>query len=228
VLRYLNQVGISNNTSVAKRLDIKVSTAHRILMVLVRMGMLRHDPRGHQFILASHVRSLSAGFRDSPFVDEVATPRMQTWTRKHGMRLMLVAEQNDSLVVLASTFANWPLNRELPVSGNKLSEVGCCEAAILRPARARRPSPNTGSPSSSGVLRRVVVRTIADETQIGVMLATMDGFRGSLSIRCPSELVRGPKAVRHLVGELRTLADSIVAASDGRSDAESNTLRDRR
>jgi hypothetical protein len=180
------------------------------------MGMLRHDLRGHQFMLASSVRTLSAGFRESRFVDEVALPRMQAWTRRHGIRLLLVAEVNDTLTVLANTSAHWPLTRELPIAGNMLAETGSCEAAILHRSRVPTGKLGKSTPPRPALRRRVVVRTIsADrEKQIGVLILTKDGFRGSLSIRCSTDIIGSPKEVRHWTAELRILASNIVAEHD--------------
>jgi DNA-binding IclR family transcriptional regulator len=220
VLRYLNRIGIATNTLVAKRFDLKVSTAHRMLMVLARMGMLRHDARGHQFMLASNVRRLSAGFRESGFVDNVALPRMRAWTRRHGMRLLLVSEDNDNLIIRASTAANWPLTRELPVAGNVLAAAGSSEAEIFRQTRASAKKTSAHAGKRPHPRRRAVVRTMGAEIQISVMIRTKEGFRGSLSIRCSTDVVRSPNDARHWAAELKKLAASITAASNGRSLSE--------
>ncbi len=224
VLGYLNRVGIASNTLVAKRFHLKVSTAHRILMVLTRMGILRHDVRGHQFMLASSVRTLSTGFRESRFVDDVALPRMQAWSRRHGIRLLLVAEDDGELVVRASTATHWPLARELPVAGNVLTELGCSEAAILRQYSARNRKPRSATGTDALLRRQVAVRTTGPdrERQIGVLLLTKDGFRGCLSIRCSMDIARTPKTVRHWAAELRTLSANIVAAQDWGSNSAAN------
>jgi DNA-binding IclR family transcriptional regulator len=210
-LAQMNRVGITTNAALAKRIGLKYSTAHRILMVLADAGLVRHDALGHQFVVASGVRELSAGFCDTPFVDEVALPRMRGWTRRHGLPLLLVTDSGGMLTVRASTDAHWPVSGERHVAGRVLTARGSGEAAIF----AAFGTPQAGTAAAralrkQGFSRRMLSRQ--GEVHVSVPVISTGGLIACLSIRSPIELMQQRGSVRRWATALRQLATEIGGA----------------
>ncbi len=197
----------------ARKLGLKHSTAHRILMVLTDMGLLRYDGLGHQFVLAGAVRELAAGFHDSTFVDEVALPRMRAWTRRHGLPLILVTESGGVLTVRASTDLRLPLNDERYLAGSVLRARGSSEARILG---------STGRETHTRAVHAIRRRVRQGEIQLSVPLMTRDESRACLSIRCSLDLMRPRGSARKWAAALTLLAADIAAAADTAAAAETS------
>ena len=124
-LSFLNRYGAATSTQVARALGLKRSTAHRILAVLVGMGVLRHDALNHQYILCARAGELSNGFRDDDWVVSSALPEMRRWTREHRWPLVLTTPLAGKLVVRASTDYESPMSVDrfhcgqvIPVNGS--------------------------------------------------------------------------------------------------------------
>jgi DNA-binding IclR family transcriptional regulator len=205
-LALMNRVGATTNGGLAKLLGLKHSTAHRVLMVLTDMGFLRHDPLGHQFVLAGAVRELAAGFRDLPFIDEIALPRMQAWTRREGFPVLLVTEAAGRLTIRAATDAHWPASAQRYVTGNELPARDSSEAAVLSDLGR-----GSAAVLRQGYARRAFVQK--REMHVSVPLIGAQGFVACLSIRCASSLLRTRGSVRRAAESLGGLAAEIVAAS---------------
>jgi DNA-binding IclR family transcriptional regulator len=215
-LALMNRVGATTNGGLAKLLGLKHSTAHRLLMVLTDMGFLRHDPLGHQFVLAGAVRELAAGFHDLPCIDEVALPRMRDWTRREGLALLLVTETAGTLTVRAATDAHWATSAPRYVAGNVLAARGSCEAVVLRSFGTTPPGVRDGARGSVTVLRQGYARRARPEIgemHVSVPVTLARGLVGCLSIRCTSSVMRPRGAVRRYGDSLRELARQIAAAS---------------
>jgi DNA-binding IclR family transcriptional regulator len=179
-------------------------------MVLTDLGLLRHDPLGHQFVLARAVRELAAGFRDSEFIDQVASPRMRAWTRRHGLPLILVTESDGVLAVRASTDARLPRSGQRYLTGNLLPARGSSEARILRSLRA---DPRAGGARARG--RAVhAVRRLAQQGEIHLSapLIAPDGLHACLSIRCSLDHMQTRGSRRKWVAALTELAAELSAA----------------
>jgi IclR family mhp operon transcriptional activator len=124
-LSFLNRYGAGTSTQVARALGLKRSTAHRILAVLVNLGLLRHDKFNHQYILSGQVADLSSGFRDEEWVMSSALPAMRAWTREHHWPLVLSTPLAGKLVVRASTDYESPMSvdrfhcgQAIPIEGS--------------------------------------------------------------------------------------------------------------
>jgi len=198
-LALMNRVGVGTNGMLAKELGLKHSTAHRILMVLTDLGLLRHDPLGHQFVLASGVRKLGADLREPALIDAVAVPRMQAWTRRHGLPLLLVTEDDGVLSVRASTDAHWPLAAARIVPGSILPAEDSGEAEIFRAQPRATPAVRT--------------RTRAGETQLSAPVMVGGVVVACLSLRGPSGSSAAPAFARRWSKPLGTLAADIAAAA---------------
>jgi DNA-binding IclR family transcriptional regulator len=131
-IAHMNRVGVSTNGALAKRLGLKYSTAHRMLMVLTDLGLTQHDPICHQFALAGGVAGLAAGYRDLPVIDDIALPRMRAWTQRHGLPLLLVTEAPRGLAVRAATDGQRPIFAERCITGSVIPARGTSEAAALK------------------------------------------------------------------------------------------------
>jgi DNA-binding IclR family transcriptional regulator len=206
----MNRVGVSTNVALARRLDLKYSTAHRILMVLTDMGLVRHDKLGHQFVLAGGVRELAAGLRDTPFVEH-ALPRMRSWTRRHGLPLLLVTEDAGSLIVRGSTDAHWPVAGERCVAGSVLPARGSSEALIYAAFGCR-----ADDRATSRTVRRqgYAKRSIGPRTEVHVSVPVISGEElvACLSLRCPVAILEARSAVPRWAQRLHQLATDIAAA----------------
>ena len=138
-LSFLNRYGAGTSTQVAKALQLKRSTAHRILAVLVNMGLLRHDPLNHQYILCGRVGELSNRFRDDDWVLTSALPAMKAWTREHHWPLVLTTPLAGKLVVRASTDYESPISVDRFHCGQVIPVHGSTAGLIyLAHSRAHR------------------------------------------------------------------------------------------
>jgi IclR family mhp operon transcriptional activator len=80
-------------TDVANDLGITRPTVRRILGVLMQEGYVHAvaygGRQGSRYYALPRVSDLAAGFRDQEWIDAIAAPLMQRWTRQHKWPLML-------------------------------------------------------------------------------------------------------------------------------------------
>lgn len=232
-LSFINRFGAATSTHVAKALGLKRSTAHRILAVLVNLGLLRHDTLNHQYILCARVGELSSGFRDDEWVSGSALPLMKAWTYAHQWPLVLTTPLAGRLVVRASTDYESPMSVDrfhagqvIPVAG---STAGLIYLAYRGPtpeaAATKRRSPGftaTGdevaSPSPEELSRIRAAGYVARPTacftggRISVPLCSEAPFLGCITMRARAENIEVISEVHAWVASLQALAGQILVA----------------
>jgi IclR family mhp operon transcriptional activator len=230
-LSFLNRYGAGTSTQVAKALQLKRSTAHRILAVLVNMGMLRHDPLNHQYILCGRVGELSSGFRDDAWVVSSAIPAMKAWTREHHWPLVLTTPLAGKLVVRASTDYESPMSVDrfhcgqvIPVHGSTAGliylayspasqEAASVESAPSGPKMPTEDIPQTTEPEDFARIRSAgyVARPTACFTggRISVPLKPAPPFVGAITMRARAENIEVMSELHRWVASLQQLAARI-------------------
>jgi IclR family mhp operon transcriptional activator len=230
-LSFLNRYGAGTSTQVAKALQLKRSTAHRILAVLVNMGMLRHDPLNHQYILCGRVGELSSRFRDDEWVVSSALPAMRAWTREHHWPLVLTTPLAGKLVVRASTDYESPMSVDrfhcgqvIPVHGSTAGLIYMAYSpapperppADAAPAGQKTPMddlPQTTEPEDFARIRSAgyVARPTACFTggRISVPLRTTAPFLGAITMRARAENIEIMTELHAWVASLQQLASRI-------------------
>jgi DNA-binding IclR family transcriptional regulator len=233
-LSLLNRFGAATSTQVAKALGLKRSTAHRILAVLVNLGLLRHDSLNHQYILCSRVGELSKGFRDDEWVLASAVPLMKSWTLEHQWPLVLTTPLAGRLVVRASTDYESPMSVDrfhcgqvIPIQGSTAgliylaySEESAQEIVTDRSAQGRAPMPGdaTGNASAEELSRIRAAGHVARPTacftggRISVPVLRNNVFMGCITMRARAENIEVISEVREWVASLQLLASRIQAA----------------
>jgi len=231
-LSFLNRYGAGTSTQVAKALQLKRSTAHRILAVLVHMGLLRHDPLNHQYILCGRVGELSSRFRDDDWVLSSALPAMKAWTREHHWPLVLTTPLAGKLVVRASTDYESPMSVDrfhcgqvIPVHGSTAGLIylaySPAETAPAAPATSEQKTPmddlpHTTEPEDFGRIRSLgyVARPTACFTggRISVPLRTTAPFVGAITMRARAENIEVMSELHGWVASLQALASRIHCA----------------
>jgi DNA-binding IclR family transcriptional regulator len=230
-LSFLNRYGAGTSTQVAKALQLKRSTAHRILAVLVNLGLLRHDPLNHQYILCGRVGELSNGFRDEDWVVSSAIPAMKAWTREHHWPLVLTTPLAGKLVVRASTDYESPISVDrfhcgqiIPVSGSTAglvylaytpdSQGSVC--GVQEQVHQKTPMndmPPTTEPEDFARIRSAgyVARPTACFTgaRISVPLRTAPPFVGAITMRARAENIEVMSELHAWVASLQQLAARI-------------------
>ena len=213
-LSFLNRYGAGTSTQVAKALHLKRSTAHRILAVLVNLGLLRHDALNHQYILCARVRELSSGFHDDDWVLTSAIPLMREWPRVHHWPLVLTTPLAGKLVVRASTDYESPMSidrfhagQTIPVHG---STAGLIYLAYTGPSAQAAAA---AEPEELSRIREVgyVERPTACFTggRISVPLRLEPPFAGGITMRARAENIEVMSEVHGWVASLQTLAAQI-------------------
>lgn len=228
-LSFLNRYGAGTSTQVAKALNLKRSTAHRILAVLVNLGLLRHDPLNHQYILCGRVSELSSGFRDDDWVLSSARPAMKAWTREHHWPLVLTTPLAHKLVVRASTDYESPMSIDrfhcgqvIPVHGSTAGLLYLAyspagqEAASAEPPEQKTAMddiPQTSEPEDLARIRSAgyVARPTACFTggRISVPLRTTAPFIGAITMRARAENIEVMSELHGWVASLQQLAAAI-------------------
>jgi len=228
-LSFLNRYGAGTSTQVAKALQLKRSTAHRILAVLVNMGMLRHDPLNHQYILCGRVGELSNRFRDDDWVLSSALPAMKAWTREHHWPLVLTTPLAGKLVVRASTDYESPISVDrfhcgqvIPVHGSTAGLIylahSSAETSAAAPASSEQKTPmddlpQTTEPEDFARIRSLgyVARPTACFTggRISVPLWTEAQFVGAITMRARAENIEVMSELHGWVASLQALAARI-------------------
>jgi IclR family mhp operon transcriptional activator len=228
-LSFLNRYGAGTSTQVAKALQLKRSTAHRILAVLVNMGLLRHDPLNHQYILCGRVGELSNRFRDDDWVVSAALPAMKSWTREHHWPLVLTTPLAGKLVVRASTDYESPMSVDrfhcgqvIPVHGSTAGLIYLAYShaepgpAVAAPSEQKTPMddlPQTTEPEDFARIRSLgyVARPTACFTggRISVPLRTTSPFVGAITMRARAENIEVMSELHGWVASLQALASRI-------------------
>jgi DNA-binding IclR family transcriptional regulator len=210
-LSLLNRFGAATSTHVAKALGLKRSTAHRILAVLVNLGLLRHDPLNHQYILCSRVRELSSGFRDDDWVLASAVPLMKVWTDEHRWPLVLTTPLAGRLVVRASTDYESPMSVDrfhcgqvIPVEG---STAGLIYLAYCRDGSAGVPAEELSQIRTAGYVARPTACFTGG--RISVPLRRDEPFIGCITMRARAENIEVISEVHAWVASLQSLASRI-------------------
>ncbi len=238
-LSFLNRYGAGTSTQVAKALHLKRSTAHRILAVLVNMGMLRHDPLNHQYILCGRVGELSSGFRDDDWVLSSAIPAMKAWTREHHWPLVLTTPLANKLVVRASTDYESPMSIDrfhcgqvIPIQGSTAGLLYLAyspasqEASPAEASRADQKTPMDDIPQSSEPEDFARIRSagyVARPTacftggRISVPLRTTAPFVGAITMRARAENIEVMSELHGWVQSLQRLAARIHCGDTDRS-----------
>jgi len=130
VLAWMNRNGSGRSGQIARALRLTRSTTHRILSVLVELGLLRVDPASHQYFLDAGVLGLSRGFRDDPWLANVAGPRLRAWTAQHHWPLLLVTPVGGVPTVRVSTDHDSPISVDRFVPGEPMPLAGSAAGAL--------------------------------------------------------------------------------------------------
>ena len=225
-LAFVNRYGACSSGQVAKALRLKRSTAHRILSVLVSLGLLRHDNLSRQYILCARVRELSSGFRDEEWITGPTAARMSAWTREHRWPLVLTTPVNGLLTVRASTDYESPISVDRFLAGQVIpiegSTAGILFQAYAKPVPSALGTPelplvqaeiNSDGPEDLASIRKAgyVARVTACFTgaRISVPLVEEKRFIGCITLRCRPETIESPVELRDLVSSLKVLARDI-------------------
>jgi DNA-binding IclR family transcriptional regulator len=226
VLAFLNHVGAATSGQVASATGLKRATAHRILGVLVDLGLLRHDVPNRQYGLTARVRDLSGGFRDAPWVDEIAAPRMREWTRIQHWPLMLLTPLGTRGLIRVSTDDEAVISADRLVSGQVVPSSSPTLARLLDAFPPASHSP--ASPASADVELARIEGFVSSPTgcyrggRIGVPVRVHHDVRGYVVMRCLPQMATDPEESRFWALELRALAQRIasqtVAAESATAD----------
>jgi DNA-binding IclR family transcriptional regulator len=210
-LSLLNRFGAATSTHVAKALGLKRSTAHRILAVLVNLGLLRHDTLNHQYILCSRVSELSSGFRDDDWVSESAVPLMKEWTHEHRWPLVLTTPLAGRLVVRASTDYESPMSVDRFHCGQVIPVQGSTAGLIYLAFCKDRPADASSEELSRIRTAGYVARPTACFTggRISVPLRQDEPFLGCITMRARAENIEVISEVHAWVESLQLLASRI-------------------
>jgi DNA-binding IclR family transcriptional regulator len=226
-LSFLNRFGAGTSTQVARALGLKRSTAHRILAVLVNLGLLRHDALNHQYILCERVGELSCGHHDDRWVLEAALPKMKSWTREHHWPLVLATPLAGKLVVRASTDYESPMSIDRFHAGQLIPVQGSTAGLLYRAySDGQALSSHSGAEVSADEeigsvapedLARIratgyVARPTACFTgaRLSIPLRPSMPFIGCITMRCRAEYIQLLSDVDAWVASLRQLAAEIM------------------
>jgi IclR family mhp operon transcriptional activator len=229
-LAFLNRFGAATSGQVARALRLKRSTAHRVLSVLVDLGLLRHDGLSHQYILCSRVQELSSGFRDEAWISRCAAPRLSAWTRTHHWPLVLTGLVGGLLTVRASTDYESPISVDRFLAGQVVPIEGST-AGILYMAYAGRGA-RALEPLGAGLIDGAGTPVVRDESarirkqgyvarptacftggRVSVPLIEEGRFFGCITMRCLPETIEDPDEVRKWAQSLKVLARDIRNAA---------------
>jgi IclR family mhp operon transcriptional activator len=127
-------------TDIADDLAIPRSTVRRILGVLMQEGYVHAVPyggrQGNRYYALPRVSDLAAGFRDQEWIDTIAAPLMQRWTRQHKWPLMLSTPlAGGRIMVRAVTDGESRMSRDVLTPGYthpaELTSAGLLMRALL-------------------------------------------------------------------------------------------------
>ena len=102
-LTFMNRNGESTVTDVANAIGVPRTTSYRLLETLGSEGYVEKQAHSDLYRLTSLVQNLSAGFRDSDLVVEVAKPLVQRVGSEIGWPLALATPQGKDMVVRITT-----------------------------------------------------------------------------------------------------------------------------
>ncbi len=232
VLAWLNRNGGGRSGQIARALRLTRSTTHRILSVLVELGLLRLDPASHQYFLDAGVLGLSRGFRDDPWIATVAAPRLRDWTAQHHWPLMLVTPVGGVPTVRVSTDHDSPISVDrfvpgepMPVAGSAAGALQCAWSVAVRAAAGANAGANDGSDAGANgeggfpaaqlrVVRRQGYYAAATAchtgARLGVPLLLKAEFVGCVIMRCLPETIAAPRDRREWADSLKRLAADII------------------
>ncbi len=229
VLAWLNRNGGGRSGQIARALRLTRSTTHRILSVLVELGLLRLDPASHQYFLDAGVLELSRGFRDDPWIATVAAPRLRDWTAQHHWPLMLVTSVSGVPTVRVSTDHDSPISVDrfvpgepMPLAGSAAGALQCAWSAAARTASAVNGV--AGADGESG-FPAAALRTVRRQgyyaaatacytgARLGVPLLLNEEYVGCVIMRCLPETIAAPRDCRDWGDSLKQLAASIIEDS---------------
>jgi len=224
VLAWLNRNGGGRSGQIARALRLTRSTTHRILSVLVELGLLRLDPASHQYFLDAGVLGLSRGFRDDPWIATVAGPRLRDWTAQHHWPLMLVTPVGGVPTVRVSTDHDSPISVDrfvpgepMPVAGSAAGALQCawsvagCSVGVA----AVGTDGEGGFPASQlRVVRRQGYYAAATSchtgARLGVPLLLNEEYVGCVIMRCLPETIAAPRDCHDWAESLKRLAAEII------------------
>jgi IclR family mhp operon transcriptional activator len=225
VLAWMNRNGSGRSGQIARALRLTRSTTHRILGVLVELGLLRLDPASHQYFLDAGVLGLSRGFRDDPWIAGVAAPRLREWTGRHHWPLMLVTPVGGVPTVRVSTDHDSPISVDRFVPGEPMPLAGSAAGALQAAWAGARPGVGGPDDDVAGfgaadlrAIRRQGYYAAATAchtgARVGVPLLLNDAYVGCVIMRCLPETIASPRDCRDWADSLKALAASIIEASD--------------
>lgn len=243
VLAWMNRNGSGRSGQVARALRLTRSTTHRILSVLVELGLLRVDPASHQYFLDAGVLGLSRGFRDDPWLANVAGPRLRAWTAQHHWPLLLVTPVGGVPTVRVSTDHDSPISVDRFVPGEPMPLEGSAAGALQCAWLGMRVAAGTagvattpggadvveGEQGASGggvagfgtaqlrAIRRQGYYAAATAchtgARVGVPLLMNDEYVGCVIMRCLPDTIAAPRDCRQWAESLQALAESIIEDS---------------
>jgi len=226
VLAWLNRHGGGRSGQIARALRLTRSTTHRILSVLVELGLLRLDPASHQYFLDAGVLGLSRGFRDDPWIASVAAPRLRAWTALHHWPLMLVTPVGGVPTVRVSTDHDSPISVDrfvpgepMPIVGSAAGALQCAWSAASRVAGVAGSSSGVDSESGFPAAELRAVRrqgyyaaatACHSGARLGVPLLLNEEYVGCVLMRCLPATIAAPRDCRDWADSLKRLAASII------------------
>lgn len=240
VLAWMNRNGSGRSGQIARALRLTRSTTHRVLSVLVELGLLRVDPASHQYFLDAGVLGLSRGFRDDPWLATVAGPRLRAWTAQHHWPLLLVTPVGGVPTVRVSTDHDSPISVDrfvpgepVPLAGSAAGALQCAWLGARAPFGAAAPvaegdaSPGDADAGRDGAsgdagfgaaqlrnIRRQGYYAAATAchtgARVGVPLLIDGGYVGCVIMRCLPETISTPRERRQWAESLQALASSII------------------
>lgn len=123
VLTELNRSGHATTAALARALNLKRPTTHRILGVLSEMGLVRLDAASGIYSLAEGVLDLSRGLREEPWISRRVAPRLWQWTRAYGWPLLFCTPLAGVLTIRVSTHHDGSLGIERFLRGRPFPDL---------------------------------------------------------------------------------------------------------
>ena len=110
LLAELNCRRISSVQQLHEATSLPKSTIVRLLNTLCTLGYATNDPRQGGYLVASQVRSLSAGFCGDPMVVEAARPWSIEFTRRYHLPVTVAVFDQNNMAVRFSTSKDTPMS----------------------------------------------------------------------------------------------------------------------
>jgi IclR family mhp operon transcriptional activator len=109
VLTFMNRMGESTVTQVAKSIAVPRTTAYRLLETLASEGYVERQPHSDIYRLTSLVQKLSAGFGEDDLVIEVAKPLIAQFGAELRLPIALATPRGCDMVVRIATDHDAPI-----------------------------------------------------------------------------------------------------------------------